>query len=290
MKEFKVNEYLTLKLENNKTNIYVAGKKFDHCKFLLLNLPVDKIDIFGDFQSIDEAAERLDRSMEGNRSKFNIPPETEFWGHCSNLQVWTEHDYDTRLLHRTLAFPLLKKLADAGDPKAKKALKREIISRLVSNHKTVIHYLFINYYFNYLNEMDLKELVMISIEKGLIVLLYYLLNETSLKNALPQGPGAFILSPFIKREELCTKLLFKKAIIEVFNQGNFELIEFILKNELHEVLPAEMRGEMFIDTNPELKKKILKDFETYKNYNNNNYEIRRDIDILQKLIDLRDYS
>ncbi len=284
MKEFKVNEYLTLKLINNKTNIYIAGKNFRQCKFLLLDIPVKKVSTFDELQSIDEAAERLDRSMEGNRSKFNIPPETEFWGHCSNLQVWAEHDYDTRLLHRTLAFPLLKELADAGDPKAEEAFKREIISRFLSNHKTVIQYLLKNHYLDYLNEMDRKELVRATIEKGLILLLYYLLNRTNLKNVLPQGPGAYILSPFINREELRTKLLFWKSIIEVFNQRNFELIEFILKNEFCEVMPAEMRGAMFIDANPELKKNMLEDFETYKKNYEYDSKIKQDVDILRKLI------
>ena len=48
-----------------------------------------------------------------------ITPEQEFWGHRSNIQAWVECEYDTRLLHSNLSFPLLKALSDAGDPKAK---------------------------------------------------------------------------------------------------------------------------------------------------------------------------
>ncbi len=135
MKEFKVIEYITLKMEGNKTNIYVNGELFNQCKFLLLNIPVNKISSFDEIESIDEAVERLDRSMEGRgRKNFMIPPETEFWGHCSNLQVWAEMNYDTRILHRNLAFPLLKKLAQVGDPIAKKALKDEIAKRFLSGN------------------------------------------------------------------------------------------------------------------------------------------------------------
>ena len=36
--EFKINKYITLKLENCKTNIYVEGELFNQCKFLLLNI------------------------------------------------------------------------------------------------------------------------------------------------------------------------------------------------------------------------------------------------------------
>ncbi len=45
MKEFKVNEYITLKLEGIKTNIYVKGQLFNQCKFLLLNIPIENSNI-----------------------------------------------------------------------------------------------------------------------------------------------------------------------------------------------------------------------------------------------------
>ncbi|MFX1237046.1 MAG: hypothetical protein ACFFAS_03805 [Promethearchaeota archaeon] len=51
-----------------------------------------------------------------------IPPETEFLVHCSNLQAWVEHGYDARLIHSNLAFPLLKRLCEVGDPQAKRML------------------------------------------------------------------------------------------------------------------------------------------------------------------------
>ena len=45
--EFRINEYLTLKLEEDgKTFIYVAGKLFRQCKYLLINIPVDKARYF----------------------------------------------------------------------------------------------------------------------------------------------------------------------------------------------------------------------------------------------------
>ncbi len=54
----------------------------------------------------------------------------EFWGHCSNLQVWSDYDYDTALLDKSLAFPLLRKLKEVGDPRASKSsFKEEIAER-----------------------------------------------------------------------------------------------------------------------------------------------------------------
>jgi len=129
MQEFKVNEYIKLRLEDEKTVIYVAGKRFSQCKHLLLNIPVNKIEIFNDISSIDDSEvlySKLKRNIQEER--MIIPLEAEFWGHCSNLQVWVENDYNTRLIHRNLAFPLLKKLSEIGDPIARKVFKEEISS------------------------------------------------------------------------------------------------------------------------------------------------------------------
>lgn len=159
---FKVNQYISLKLEDGKkgkeTVIYVDGKRFNQCKFLLLNIPVDKIKSFDEIDSVDEASERLDRSLEkGSKLKGPfIPPEIEFWGHCSNLQVWFENDYNTRLIHSNLAFPLLKKLTKVGDPLAKKVFKEEIAKRFLCGYLPVMEYLRYQNYMNYLNEEEME--------------------------------------------------------------------------------------------------------------------------------------
>jgi len=124
--------------------------------YLLLNIPVDRIRDYDIIDSIDEAAEVLDRSLEGSRSQHLITPEEEFVGHCSNIQVWAENDYDTRILHRNLAFPLLKRLSDVGDPLAKKKFKEEIALRYSSGHSTVIMFLSQNGYLKYLSSEELE--------------------------------------------------------------------------------------------------------------------------------------
>ena len=156
--EFEVNEYLTLKFEGNKTNIYVKNQLFRQCKFLLLVIPVNRISTFDELESIDEASKKLNGTLEYHPNPNLIPPETEFWGHCSNLQVWYENNYDTRLLHRNIAFPLLKKLTDVGDPKAKRVFKDEIKKRALSGNKTIFEYLSNQNYFKYLDSQDLDEL------------------------------------------------------------------------------------------------------------------------------------
>jgi len=102
--EFQVTDFITLKLEhiesedqyddNWETVIYIKDKRFNQCSFLLINIPVDEIKSIDEIESIDEAAERLGVDAEGpdGMYRYKISPEVEFWGHCSNLQVWAEYN------------------------------------------------------------------------------------------------------------------------------------------------------------------------------------------------------
>ena len=158
--EFIINNYLKLLLEENQTNIYVGGRLFRQCKYLMLNLPIANIRDFDSIESIDEVTEKLDSSMEGRgRYKYKISPETEFWAHCSNLQMWYEHNYDTNLLHRNLAFPLLKALTTEGDPLAKKVFKEEIARRFESGYPPVVLYLINQRYLEFLNKEELDTVI-----------------------------------------------------------------------------------------------------------------------------------
>ena len=160
MKEFKINEYITLKLEDNKTIIYVKDEEFMQCKALLLEIPTDKIKSLKNIESIDEVADRLDKALEFSDGGINdkIPPETEFWGHCSNLQTWFENNYDTRLLHKNLAFYLLKKLSEIGDPLAKKVFKDEIVKRISSGYIPVIKFLVETRHLDFFTNEEIKTL------------------------------------------------------------------------------------------------------------------------------------
>jgi len=156
-KQFKVNEFITLKLENNSTNIYVKNEPFNQCKHLLLNLDSQNLEQYDSISSIDEAVDVLNKYEYGYLyGEDEIPPETEFWGHCSNLQAWFENDYDTRILHRNIAFPLLKKLTEVGDPIARRRFKEEIAQRFLSGHPSVMHFLIRENYLDYLNREEIN--------------------------------------------------------------------------------------------------------------------------------------
>jgi len=160
MREFKVSGLITLKLEGDKTIIYVDGMEFRQCKYLLLNIPVEQISSFDEIDSVDEAAERLDHSEEPRKNTVkNIPPEVEFWGHCSNLQAWVENDYDTRIIHSNLAFPLLRALLVRGDPIAERVVNEEVAKKLMRGTFNTIRYLLIEGYFDYLSDEEVQTIV-----------------------------------------------------------------------------------------------------------------------------------
>ena len=161
MQNFRINEYLIIRLENNKTIIYINEERFDQCRFLLLNIPIDHIAPLEEIGSIDEAAEELSSSLEqeGMAFELGISPEVQFWAHSSNLQVWAENGYDTRLLHSNLSFPLLKKLTQLGDPLAKKVFSEEIAKRIERGYFPVIEYLINEGYLDYLKDDEFLTLI-----------------------------------------------------------------------------------------------------------------------------------
>ncbi len=148
--EFQVNNLITLKLENNKTVIYIDEKPFILCKCLYIDIPTEKfnLDSIG-ISSVDELRKKHDLPF-----KYHLKPETEFWAHASNLQVFVENDYDTALLHSNIAFPILYRLTETGDRKARKVYKEEVGKRFSSGYLPVIKFLCEESYLSDLNNEE----------------------------------------------------------------------------------------------------------------------------------------
>ncbi len=102
---------------------------------MLINLPSDNTNFYDVVESVDDIAEV---QSEDEIPDLELKAKDEFWGHCSNLQAWAENNYDTHLLHSNLAFPLLKKLVDAGDKLAKAVFKEEVMERLMDGNLNTI--------------------------------------------------------------------------------------------------------------------------------------------------------
>ncbi len=162
--KFTLNEFLTIRFTRGKTVIYVKDEPFNSCMYLLMNVPLSDIN---DFESIDQASEFYDKQLETEikPKKVGLSPEEEFKGHCSNLQVWAENNYDTYLLHKNLAFPLLKRLSIVGDPVAKKVLVREITERFKSKATSVQIFLVQGRFLSFLEDETVKELFQYVVDK-----------------------------------------------------------------------------------------------------------------------------
>lgn len=164
LREFRINNCITLRLiqersdSTPKTVIFFNNSEFRHCKRLLLNIPEDEISNYGNIDSIDDIL--LDQYLKKKSSpKVEISPEEEFWAHCSNLQAWVEHDYDTRLLDSTLSFPLLKKLYEARDPVASKIFKEEIAKRFLNDNPFMATYLIKESFLDVLSNAEFWQLI-----------------------------------------------------------------------------------------------------------------------------------
>lgn len=168
-KEFIINKHITLRLEDGKTNIYINGELFIHCKYILVRKKIDEISSLVKVNSIDEISRTVDKSLELQEPNLiGITPEVEFWVHSSNLQVWAENNYNTKLLHRNLAFPLLKKLSDVGNQKAKTILKEEIVKRFMNGPINVQEYLVEECYLDLITKEEKYTLFIIEKEERII--------------------------------------------------------------------------------------------------------------------------
>ena len=74
MKKFQINKFITLKLEEGNTNIYLNNNLFLQCKQLLMNLNENEIKSYNKLKSINDEIDQLFID-----SETKIPPETEFW-------------------------------------------------------------------------------------------------------------------------------------------------------------------------------------------------------------------
>ena len=216
MLEFHINKYILLKLENSTTNLYLDRELFRQCRYILLINPHEKEDQRY-IRTVDDAKKKLNSGLEGKLKleDLGISPIEEFWAHCSNLQVWCENDYDTSLIHSNLAFPLLKKLMEIGDPLARKVFKKELAKTVEICEETLfvetMGYLMIENYLNMFNKSEKKAL-----SWTLRNILCKLLKKYKLQKLL------FLL------ETKILHYLIKEDIIYLFKNLNLKFFENIL--------------------------------------------------------------
>jgi hypothetical protein len=232
MKNFKINKYITLKLIGDKTVIYINEEEFKQCKHLLIvNLEINDKHI--KYNSIDEFS-----SKNNNRFKpedLNILPDQEFIAHCSNLQAWVEHGYDTRILHSKLAFPLLKRLGEVGDQYAKTIFKEEIAKRLESGYLPVIEYLIKERYINFLNK---EELLFALLEPNDAEIIHFLVNSLKKDRIEPLTSfedAEMVLNYFVVKNKKIIGLHLEHLSTPIFTKELFEKLTNLTSLQVLEI-------------------------------------------------------
>jgi len=258
MSEFKVNKFITLKLEKGETNIYLNGKLFNQCKYVLTRkkvyeledlLIIESVDELAD-ESIDEIAENLNHSLEGVEPELiDIPPETRFWVHCSNMQMWVENNYDTRLLHSNLAFPLLKELNEIGDPLAKRVFREEIAKRLEKGTVSTVIYLFDQCYEYFL---DKEEINMIMYDKSstLFENLFKYLSRQDRDETLVD-----VILDFLGGLKI--DLILKKKMVKMLKNEDDNILMELIKRKFIDYLDDSTIGDLFLNSNSRLRENII---------------------------------
>ncbi|MFX1275722.1 MAG: hypothetical protein ACFFBP_07740 [Promethearchaeota archaeon] len=234
-KEFRINEYLTLKLIKGQTEIYIEDEPFHQCKYLLLNLTQKDFTKFDHIDSIDEAFEIYNKMDKNHERDHNlIDPESEFIGHCSNLQTWYENDYDLRILHSSLSIPLLKKMAFLGDKRAIYRLKESIATRIASrNFNTIIFYL---------NEKYLK---LFSNEELEVMFEEWLDKNVEFAFMEKRRLWYPLLKELIDRGITRAQNVIKKEIISYLKEDNFEAYRYLLNKDFFKLLNLENLEELY---------------------------------------------
>lgn len=247
MKVFKINNYITVKLEQNDTVIYLSGERFRQCKSLVLNLKKNNFQKYDNITSIDEISEKFEIEENIDNLSLDISPEIEFTAHCSNLQAWAEYDYDTRLLHSNLAFPLLKELTKRGDPLAQRVFKEEIAKRLDEGVPTVTKFFIEEGFINYLDKEELLFSILIPEELDLI------------QNIETKTNGNLTLVNELEEETKCFIIEKKRVVILDLTRANLSEIPIEITKLKH--LRELWLGENYISHLPKdlLNLKHLKD-------------------------------
>ncbi len=174
IEEFKISHLLSVRLDGDGPRMYVRGQPFDQCAYPVLNddgVREHESECYDDVETPcvpRKAARSVDAFLWKEHGTLDHPGYVEgsqvsmkelFWGLCSTLQAWAENDYDTRLLHVNLAFPLARALANAGDSAAKAMFEREVIARWKSDFEPVQTYLFHGGFLNTLSPRALMDIV-----------------------------------------------------------------------------------------------------------------------------------
>lgn len=139
---FKINKYISISLEGKNIILYVLNIKFKEFTYSKYNKIVQNCSFIDKINLDDNAIlDNLKKDLENIKNSFLF---------YKLLYFWISHKYNTNFLDYQISFPILKKLVQVGDPKAKKVFYNEILKNLWGGDPLVIKYLMRENYYDYL--------------------------------------------------------------------------------------------------------------------------------------------
>lgn len=240
--EFRISNYMTLRLEDDKTIIYINGKRFRHCKGIFLNIIKEKNTDQNSINSVDDITE-IDVPTYNK-----ITPEQEYFGHCSNLQAWYGHEYNMRLIHSNLGFDILATLSKAGEPLAKKKIKEEIARRMRTGSIKTCHYLVVEHFLDYLNEDEISILLLENNNK-----LRRTIETTSSENTLMLYLLLYLYKDY---DDKIAKKVLKDKLREIYIKDN-HLIEDLKIHGFYNIFNYDELIDIIFKSSSNITKNLL---------------------------------
>ncbi len=205
--EFQLNQFITLQLLDygnsvTCTNVYVNDRKFPLYDFSFKEI-LEILNENNNYFCMDQAC--LDLIGTYNTKNFMGDPDTMFWIYCHYIDAWVKSNYDWRLLRVDDAFPILEALCRAGDLKARKVFKIEILKAFLSGYLPAVYYLLSSHSYDYvvfLNYFEFEDVIWL-FEKCLKIVGFH--NRRELKTQF----FLFLQDVGIQNFNICN---FKKSI------------------------------------------------------------------------------
>ena len=156
----KINYYLDVRFIKKIAIVYVENKKIFP---IMLSFFMKSSENNHTFNYYDERSDFYERTGRiGNFPKeMGIDAYQHFQMLCFMLKHWYTHNYNTQLLPKEVAFPLLKELSVVGASNAN--LSQEVKKRFVELLPSVQMYLIQENYWDYLKQKDQDELMELGI-------------------------------------------------------------------------------------------------------------------------------
>ncbi|MFX1503431.1 MAG: rhomboid family intramembrane serine protease [Promethearchaeota archaeon] len=137
----KINDYITLSSEQNKITVFIQEEKFQEFEYSFINGILNKCK--NQLKKINNQCDYIVTKF--GKDSFN----RDFNNFVNILKFWIRKNYDTEILPYTISFPLLKKLVEIGDIKAKKVFINEILKNLWEGDPLVVKYLFSEKFYDF---------------------------------------------------------------------------------------------------------------------------------------------